>query len=632
MALLDIFKSKNQKKTEQKTQKPKERPQKQLNVYQLEPGPFEILSDEERDQLEQKFLQILNVVDKGTIYIQASKTKYQYEDEEYEVLFNKFYLITEANLDYPKGELTRKKVKRALPRYVILEDNTLAQAAVFYKFPDLAPEGMLFEYFGLGDIVIKWESLDPVSAASAVDRSRKRLESLGSTDSIIMRKLEKVKQLQAIIGGQAKLLRMWVYIILYGKDEAELKQKFLQARTIARSRLFDLDIPVFYQKALYNLETSVALFIPFANSVKSVYVDTLTASWEFYPLISEDLIDSEGIFVGFSDSGSPVLFNPFMRNNHNIVILGETGSGKSMTLKILLKRMKEKYKIKLWGIDPENEYVKLADILGFKAITVKRGTKLGLDPVLMTKVGVLNPEDVAELLSEFYLPDDITLRNRLRAAVFDVFESSSDLFDLIERIKSVDDQIYKYLEAAKTPPDSYIFETEENEIETTENIVFGLREISGQGATRLKALITTLLAGIFQREAFSDRERGFIFVDEGWLFVNYPITMSLLENLARRARKYSKGLIFATQRPADVVNNDSGRTILEQSATVFLLRQRTQSLQVLKQTFALRDEEAQALLQAEPGHGILRTGNYLLRVYVQPSRAEFEAFKTTGEW
>ncbi|MEM4114641.1 DUF87 domain-containing protein (plasmid) [Sulfolobus tengchongensis] len=631
MALLDIFKSKNQKKTEQKTQKPKERPQKQLNVYQLEPGPFEILSDEERDQLEQKFLQILNVVDKGTIYIQASKTKYQYEDEEYEVLFNKFYLITEANLDYPKGELTRKKVKRALPRYVILEDNTLAQAAVFYKFPDLAPEGMLFEYFGLGDIVIKWESLDPVSAASAVDRSRKRLESLGSTDSIIIRKLEKVKQLQAIVGGQAKLLRLWAYLIIYGQNEAELKQKFMQARIIARSRLFDLDIPVFYQKALYNLETSVASFIPFTNTVKPVYVDTITASWEFYPLISEDLIDADGIFLGFSDSGSPVLFNPYMRNNHNIVILGETGSGKSMTLKILLKRMKEKYKIKIWGIDPENEYVKLAEILGFKGIVVQRGTKLGLDPVLMAKINVLNPEDIAELLAEFYLPDDIALRNRLRAAVFDVYDESSDLFDLIERIKNQDEQIYKYLEAAKTPPDVYIFEAEDK-LETTENIVFGLREISGQGATRLKALITTLLAAIFQREAFSNREKGFVFVDEGWLFVNYPITMALLENLSRRARKYSKGLIFATQRPADVVNNDSGRTILEQSATVFLLRQRSQSLQVLKQTFALRDEEAQELLQAEPGHGILRTGNYLLRLYVQPSKEEFEAFKTTGEW
>jgi len=369
------------------------------------------------------------------------------------------------------------------------------------------------------------------------------------------------------------------------------------------------------------------------NSIAPKYTDSITASWALYPLISEDLLDEDGIFVGFSDSGSPVLLNPYMRNNYNIIILGETGSGKSMTAKILLKRMKEKYGIKIWGIDPENEYVKIAKMLGLKAVVVRKGQVLGLDPFKLSKTEteegkLIDVEDIAELLADFYLPDNITLRNRLRAYVSDYADSSS-IFEFLENIQN-DTELYNYLRAVEAPPDKYIYDGIPPE--RTENIVFGLKEISGSGATRLKAIITTMFSLVYQKEALGDREKGYIFIDEAWLFVKYNITMSLLENLARRARKYNKGLLFITQRPFDVAANEAGRTILEQSATVFLLRQKEAGVKTLKDVYNIRDEEGAELIKADPGYGILRTGNYLLRIYVQPSAEEFELFRTTGAW
>jgi len=623
----------NRQKEKRKEEKPKR--QTKENWYRLEPGPFELLSDQERDQLEGNFLGLLHQLDRGAIVVHNELQKYVYENEVYQVQYNKFYLVTDKELGNLQRteKLIRPKIKRIHPDYLELEDGTLAQSAVFYKFPDIIPEGALYEYFGLGDVVFKFESLDPVRAAQSVDAARKRLEGLGSNDSFTIRKLQKVQELQALIGGQAKLLKFWIWITYFGKDKDELEEKFHQIRDIAKSRLFDVDVPRFYQHILYNFRTEINSFFPFANSISPKYVDSLTASWAFYPLISEDLLDENGVFVGFSETGSPVLFNPYMRNNYNIVILGETGSGKSLTAKTLLKRMKEKYGIKIWGIDPENEYVKVADVLGLEPVVVKKGQHLGLDPFKLSRMEteegrLLDVEDVAEILADFYLPDNIALRNRLRMYVSD-FSDSESVFEFLENIRD-DTELYNYLRTIEAPPDKYVFDG----IPPTriENVVFGLKDITGSGATRLKAIITTLLSLIYQKEAFGDREKGYIFIDEAWLFVKYNITMSLLENLARRARKYNKGLLFVTQRPFDVAANEAGKTILEQSSTVFLMRQKEAGVKTLKEIYNIRDEEAQELIKAEPGHGILRTGNYLLRIYVQPSSEEFELFRTTGAW
>ena len=618
----------------QKEVKPKHQTKREF-WYRLDPGPFELLTDQERDQLEGNFLELLHQLDRGTIIVHSDTQNYVYQNEVYEVQYNKFYLVTDKELNnlQKTEKLIRLKIKRIHPDYLELEDGTLAQSAVFYKYPDIAPEGSLYEYFGLGDIVFKFESLDPVSAAQSVDAARKRLEGLGSNDSFSIRKLQKVRELQALIGGQAKLLKFWIWITYFGKDKAELKEKYIQIKDIARSRLFDVDVPRFYQHVLYNFRTEVNFFFPFMNSIAPKYTDSITASWALYPLISEDLLDEDGIFVGFSDSGSPVLLNPYMRNNYNIIILGETGSGKSMTAKILLKRMKEKYGIKIWGIDPENEYVKIAKMLGLKAVVVRKGQVLGLDPFKLSKTEteegkLLDVEDIAELLADFYLPDNIALRNRLRAYVSDYADSSS-IFEFLENMQN-DTEIYNYLRAVEAPPDKYIYDGIPPE--RIENIVFGLKEISGSGATRLKAIITTMLSLVYQKEALDNREKGYIFIDEAWLFVKYNITMSLLENLARRARKYNKGLLFITQRPFDIAANEAGRTILEQSATVFLLRQKEAGVKTLKEVYNIRDEEGAELIKADPGHGILRTGNYLLRIYVQPSIEESQMFKTTGAW
>jgi hypothetical protein len=68
-------------------------------LYRLDPGPFELLTDRERDQLEGNFLELLHQLDRGTIIVHSDTHNYVYENEVYEVQFNRLYLISDKELN-----------------------------------------------------------------------------------------------------------------------------------------------------------------------------------------------------------------------------------------------------------------------------------------------------------------------------------------------------------------------------------------------------------------------------------------------------------------------------------------------------------------------------------------------------
>lgn len=72
-----------------------------------------------------------------------------------------------------------------------------------------------------------------------------------------------------------------------------------------------------------------------------------TSTWTlgaFYPFVSADLIETPGgIFLGVNRlTGAPVIYDPWLRMNYNILIVGKSGSGKSYLSKMLLSRLTAK--------------------------------------------------------------------------------------------------------------------------------------------------------------------------------------------------------------------------------------------------------------------------------------------------
>nr|WP_012386980.1 DUF87 domain-containing protein [Sulfolobus islandicus]ABE99654.1 putative TrbE protein [Sulfolobus islandicus] len=598
--------------------------------YEVEPSPFQLLAQEDQDRLTSNFTQLLNSVNEAVIYVKNVFDFYEYENSQYPVIITKFYFGTRENtpgffnMRETSDPLSKTPtVTYEYPDKIILSDSSLAKVLVTYNYPDYLPDGFLFEYYGIADeIFVKFKQVDQYKAIKMVSAARLRAESLLRGNRItpeIERKVQKLRDLSTTIGGSARLFELYLYVVIKGKTDGELLEKEKRIKEIANARLLSIDVPKYIQRELYEFKTSVSAFTSF--SIEKNFIDSISAG-AFYPFISEDLVDEGGVFLGISGSNSPVIFNPYSRNNYNIVILGETGSGKSMTTKVFLRRLRKKMSIGINGIDPENEYIKdvVAKELNISPVLIKPGQKLGLDLMKFVREGFIDATDAAELIADlYYVPQE--LRPRLRRLF--VSSDADTIFQFIDELKeSKAEDLLKYLDAVESPPDSYVYDG--IPIDISGNVVFGIKELRNQ---RLKVVVSSLLTLLLQRKMLSGRQ--LLFVDEAWIFSEYPAVLNLLQEVARRGRKYGDIFMYITQRPWDVYNTPEGRTILEQAATAILLRQRAAATEVLQKAYNLSQAEIHYLLSANPGQGIIRAGNYKLTLQILVTQEELEKFSTS---
>ncbi|MEM1819335.1 MAG: hypothetical protein QW399_04270, partial [Sulfolobales archaeon] len=187
-----------------------------------------------------------------------------------------------------------------------------------------------------------------------------------------------------------------------------------------------------------------------------------------------------------------------------------------------------------------------------------------------------------------------------------------------------DQQLSRYLQGALAEPDVYVFRGEPPNISSS--AIFGLRNVRSK---RLKVLISALIATYAYNRLLTKARRSVFFVDEAWLFMETPSILGLFENIARRGRKYGVVFMYVSQRAEDLARAPQGRTILEQSATSLILRQEPEGRDAVKQIYKLSEAEADFLVNAPTGTGILKAGRKRLTLQVTPTEEELKIFSTS---
>jgi len=627
-------------KSKERVAKPKAK--QQYVWYQLSGAPFLILSDADRDLLLRDFASLLATVKHGALLVRRRLGKFVYRDYAFDVTYYDFYLGAKKVVGAPffsarsVGSLDRPRVKGSAGiKTLLLEDGMYARVIHAHSYPESLPEAFLYSLSPLADeIALIFRSVPRHTAIRMVEGARKRKapsEEIEQQYAVGM--LEELAQ-SILAGGE--MFEVHLTFTLVDRDFKSLNEREKQVRVQLKSFGIDAEAPPApLQKALYSFSTCSWLFC-----TEKTYADSESLK-AMYMLVDEELHDPEGVFIGVSGTGSPVIMDVWSRENLNFIICGVTGSGKSMTAKVFLKRLAEKVEegmdVPIIGVDPESEYTRVApafNAVPFEVVEIPgKGLDkpLGLDPVKLIQLKALSVGEVADILSDLYIIP-AKYQGLLRKALFVFGDQVKDFQEFVMALDVEAEKrripearaLMKYLAGATAPPDADVFRGEPPEL--SGSVIFGLKNVRSR---RLKIMIATFIAAFAYSKLLTKAQKSVFFADEAWLLMELKSTAELIESLARRGRKHGVAFMFISQSAKDLAQNEHGRILLEQSATILTLRHEPEARDTLKDVLKLTDSEVEYLVQAPTGSGVLKAGRKRLTIHVLPTEEELELFSTT---
>jgi hypothetical protein len=624
-----------------RTPKAKQRPR--FTWYQLSGAPFLILGDADRDLLLRDFASLLATVKHGVLLVRKRLDKFVYRDYAFDVTYYDFYLgakkVIEVSFFSARsvGSLDRSRVKGSAGiKTLLLEDGMYARVIHAHSYPEALPEAFLYSLFPLADeIALIFKNVPRHTAIRVVEGARKRKapsEEIEQQYAVSM-----LEELAQGILADGELFEVHLTFTLVDRDFKSLNEREKQVRVQLKSFGIDAEAPPApLQKSLYSFSTCSWFFC-----TEKTYADSESLK-AMYMFVDEELHDNNGVFLGVSGAGSPVVMDVWSRENLNIIICGVTGSGKSMTAKVFLKRLTEKVaeegvEVPIIGADPESEYTRVApafNAVPFEVVEIPgKGLDkpLGLDPVKLIQLKALSVGEVADILSDLYIIP-AKYQGLLRKALFVFGDQVKDFQEFVIALDAEAEKrripeartLMKYLAGATAPPDADVFRGEPPKL--SGSVIFGLK---GVRSRRLKIMIATFIAAFAYSKLLTKAQKSVFFADEAWLLMELKSTAELIESLARRGRKHGVAFMFISQSAKDLAQNEHGRILLEQSATILTLRHEPEARDTLRDVLKLTDSEVEYLVQAPTGSGILKAGRKRLTIQVLLTEEELEMFSTT---
>ncbi|MEA5358247.1 DUF87 domain-containing protein [Amycolatopsis sp., V23-08] len=503
----------------------------------------------------------------------------------------------------------------------------------------------LLTYPGRVDVSLHIEPIDPVTAANRLKKQLSKLESGRRhtsdkgrlIDPQVEAATEDAYDLSARVArGEGKLYRLGLYLTVHAATEEALGDEVAAIRSLAASLLLDCK-PTTY-RSLQGWITSLPMGLDLVGMRRTFDTSALSAA---FPFTSPDLPPPDptsvgapsGVLYGFNvGSQGLVHHDRFALDNHNSVILGRSGAGKSYLVKLELLRSLYRG-IEIHVIDPEDEYARLAAAVGGTYV------HLGAEQVRLNPMDLpihtrpdgrrTAPRDalirrslflhtvISVLLGSEIAATDRAALDRAITATYQRAGITSDprtwtrpaplLADLAEVLAEAGGaDLAARLQPFTTGAFSGLFSGPTTTRPEGHLVVFSLRDLPGE----LKAIGTLLALDAVWRQVSNPaiRRPRQVVVDEAWLLMKDPAGGEFLLRMSKGSRKWWGGVTVATQDAPDVTSTDLGKAIIANAATQILLRQAPQAIDEICRIFDLSQGERQFLLTADRGQGLLSTG------------------------
>ena len=487
-----------------------------------------------------------------------------------------------------------------------------------------------------------------------------------------------VELLSELRRNKEPLLHTAVFIELKASTEDKLKE--LQAdiqMELTRSKI-SVDRLLLRQKEGF-LSVHPAGNNVFASQFERVLPASSVA--DLYPLNYSGKTDEKGIYIGRDKFGTNILVDFDKRTedktNSNILILGNSGQGKSYLMKLLLCNQRESGK-SILCLDPEHEYEDLCNNLGGTYIDMMSGefminplepkewsenSRFGNQeketddsPETFRKVTRLSQHisylkdffraykdftdaeiDAIEImLMKLYARfgiDDLTDLDKLESCDYPVM---SDLYELVEKEFMAFDNAKKHLYTEEIlqniclglhsmckGAESKYFNGRTN-IKDGEFICFGVKGLMDTNKRLKDTLLFNILS--YMSDQLLGKGNTVAAVDELYLFLTNMTAIEYIRNGMKRVRKKESSFILASQNIEDFLLpeiKEFTKPLFSIPAHHFLFNPGNISPTAFIDTLQLEESEYSLIKYPERGTCLYRCGNerYLLQVIAPAYKA-----------
>lgn len=363
----------------------------------------------------------------------------------------------------------------------------------------------------------------------------------------------------------------------------------------------------------------------FTKMAHGIQTSSLAAA---FPFSDDSVSDEGGLLMGGGDTPDFVDFfkRDLVHVNSNLIIVGQSGSGKSYATKTLLTNLSTDG-AKIYVLDPESEYGALARNLGGSVIDAADGNKGRINPFeIMTTMDDMGGESNSfyshlQFLEEFYRmvlqgisQDALETLNKLTEETYaakgikpgvalsklksEDYPTFDDLGSLVDKkikegsdayesscLRTVENWLSRFREGGRDSAlwDGYTTFSPKESFVTFDfqRLLYNHNEVTANAQMLL--LLRWLENEVIRNRDYNAKEKEsrkiVIAIDEAHMFIDerYPIALDFMYQMAKRIRKYDGMLAIISQNIRDflgmpeVARKSSAIVSVSQYSMIFAL-------------------------------------------------------------
>jgi len=447
----------------------------------------------------------------------------------------------------------------------------------------------------------------------------------------------------SLMQGTEKFFQVGLYITFFSKTAKGLDEIENEIRAILEAKM------VYAKPATFQQEEGFFSSLPLEQDKLLIHQPMNTAPLaSFFPFVSMDLTDNKGVLYGINrHNNSLILFDRFAMENANMVIFAKAGAGKSYFVKLeVLRSLMIDTEVII--IDPEKEYQHLTEAMGGVFVNISLSSPNHLNPfdlpivrsdespddilrnniislvgLLRIMLGGLTPEEDALIdraLRETYALHDISPESDFSKATPPLMADLQAVLENMEGGRELAVRLEKFTKGTY----SGFFNKPTNVSLNNKLVVFSIRDMEDSLRPMAMYIILHYIWNIIRSEV----KKRVLVVDEGWWIMQHPEGASFLFGIAKRCRKYYMGLRTITQDITDFMGSPYGKPIVTNSSLQLLLRQSPATIDIMKTTFNLTEQEKFLLMECNVGEGIFFAGLKHVAIKVVASYTEDQIITT----